>query len=343
MALNTDMGIDLGTATVLVFIRGKGIVLNEPSVVAVEQRTKKVLAVGEGARRMLGRTPGSIVAVCPLRDGVIADFDLTEVMLKHYIAKVGERRRFFRPRVVVCIPAGTTTVEQKAVAEAVERTGAKETYLIEEPRAAALGAGIDIFVPSGSMVLDIGGGTTDVAVLSMGEIVVGSSVRTGGNKFDEAITRYIKNRYNILIGGRTAEMLKIQIGSAQRKSRSLEMDVRGRDIVAGLPKSVKVATDEVVDAIEGPLRVIIHSVKQVLEKTPPELAGDIIDKGIVMTGGGAMLYGLDTLIAEETGVPVYLAEDPVECVAKGTGRALEQMSFLSHTLLTRRSSVASLQ
>ncbi|MGI6096718.1 MAG: rod shape-determining protein [Dethiobacteria bacterium] len=342
LAFTTDMGIDLGTATILVFLRGKGIVLNESSVVAIEQQSKKVLAVGESARKMLGRTPGNIIAICPLREGVIADFDITEIMLRHYIAKVGEKRRFFRPRVVVCIPAGTTTVEQKAVIEAVGRIGAKETYLIEEPRAAALGAGMNIFEPSGSMVVDIGGGTTDVAVLSMGEIVVSSSVRAGGNKFDEAIIRFIKNEYNILIGERTAEALKIQIGAALPNSRSLEMEVRGRDLVMGLPRSVMIKTEEVVEAVEENLFNIVQTIKQVLEKTPPELAGDIIDKGIIMTGGGSLLHGLDRLIAEETGVPVFLAEKPIESVAIGTGKALEHIDQLSHTLISTRKIVASI-
>jgi rod shape-determining protein MreB len=340
MAWFTDMGIDLGTATVLVYLRGKGIVLNEPSVVAIEQQTRKVLAVGENAQLMLGRTPGNIVAIRPLREGVIADFDITEIMLKHFIYEVCKRRRLLRPRVVVCIPAGTTSVEKKAVIEAVTRTGAKEAYLIEEPRAAALGAGLEIFEPSGNMVVDIGGGTTDIAVLSMGETVVSCSVRVGGDKFDEAITRYIKREYNLLIGERSAEALKIQIGSAFPGNRSLKMEVRGRDLVNGLPRSLEVTTENIIEAISEPLWIIIQGVRQVLERTPPELAGDIIDKGIVMTGGGSLLDGLYKMIAQQTGVPAFLADDPIGSVAKGTGKVLEFLDRLSPTLITTRNMTA---
>jgi len=332
----TDMGIDLGTATVLVYLRGKGIVLKEPSVVAIEQRTRQVLAVGESAQQMLGRTPGNIVAIRPLREGVIADFDITEIMLKHFVAEVCKRRHLLRHRVVVCIPAGTTSVEKKAVIEAVTRTGAKEAYLIEEPRAAALGAGLEIFEPSGSMVVDIGGGTTDIAVLSMGEIVVSCSVRVGGDKFDEAIMRYIKKEFNLLIGERSAEALKIEIGSAFPGNRSLRSEVRGRDLVSGLPRSLELTTEHIMEAISEPLWIIIQGVRQVLERTPPELAGDIIDKGIVLTGGGSLLDGLYKTIAQQTGVPVYLAEDPVGSVAKGTGKALEYLDRLSPTLISAR-------
>jgi rod shape-determining protein MreB len=336
MALSTDIGIDLGTASILVYVRGRGIVLNEPSVVAIEQETQKVLAVGTAAQRMLGRTPGNIVAVRPLRNGVIADFDITEIMLKHYIAMAGEKKRLFRPRVVVCIPAGTTSVEQKAVIEAVSRTGARETYLIEEPRAAALGAGLDIFEPSGNMVVDIGGGTSDMAVLSMGEVVESASVRVGGDKFDEAIARFIKKEYNVLVGERTAELLKISVGSAHPNSRYLQADVRGRDLVTGLPRSVAIVTQQVVQALEEPLWAILQGIKQVLEKTPPELAGDIIEKGIVLTGGGALLDGFTRFLTQETGVPFYLAEDPISCVVKGTARVLENMAQLSDSLISSR-------
>lgn len=336
MAWFTDMGIDLGTATVLVYLQGKGIVLCEPSVVAIDQQTRKVIAVGERAQQMLGRTPGNIVAIRPLREGVIADFDITEIMLKHFIGEVCRRRCLLRPRVVVCIPAGTTSVEKKAVIEAVTRTGAKEAYLIEEPRAAALGAGLEIFEPSGSMVVDIGGGTTDIAVLSMGEIVVSCSVRVGGDKFDEAITRFIKREFNILIGERSAENLKIQIGSAYPGNRSLKMEVRGRDLISGLPRSLEVTTEHILEAISEPLWIIIQGVRQVLERTPPELAGDIIEKGIVLTGGGSLLDGLYKILAQQTGVPVYLADDPIGSVAKGTGKALEYLDRLSPTLITAR-------
>ncbi len=336
MSISADMGIDLGTATVLVYIRGKGIILNEPSVVAIDQQNRKVLAVGETAQRMLGRTPGNIVAIRPLREGVIADFDVTEVMLKHFIYKASNRRMLFRPRVVVCVPTGTTAVEQKAVLEAVARTGARQTFLIEEPRAAALGAGLEIFQPNGSMVVDIGGGTTDVAVLSLGEIVVSESIRVGGDKFDEAVVRYIKKEYNVLIGERTAEALKVNVGSAFPEEEEKSMSIRGRDLVTGLPRSLEVNSYQVYRAVEEPLFVIIQCIKQVLEKTPPELSGDIIDKGIVLTGGGSLLHGLDRLLSVPTGVPVFLAEDPIACVDKGTGKVLEHLDLLIPSLISKR-------
>ncbi|NLM51732.1 MAG: rod shape-determining protein MreB [Firmicutes bacterium] len=334
MSLGMDMGIDLGTATVLVHLRGKGIVLHEPSVVAIDQHSGKVLAVGEAARRMIGRTPGNIIATRPLRDGVIADFDITEVMLRYFIEQVSEKRRLIRPRVVVCIPAATTPVEQKAVVEAVMRSGIREAFLIEEPRAAALGAGLDIFQPAGHMVIDIGGGTTDVAVLSLGEIVVTESVRIGGDKFDEAISRFVKKEFNLLLGERSAEEVKIEIGTACTGSRFLEYEVRGRDLVSGLPRSLILNSEHICEAIKEPLAEILRSVRNVLEITPPELAGDIIDHGIVLTGGGALLHGLDELLSKETGVRVYLAEDPISCVAKGTGKALEQLEKISQTLIS---------
>jgi len=336
MAFSTDIGIDLGTASVLVYVRGKGIVLHEPAVVAIEQQLEKVLAVGVAAQRMLGRTPGNIVAIRPLREGVIADFDITEVMLKHFLAAAMDRRRLLRPRVVVCIPAGVTSVEQKAVLEAIARTGARETFLIEEPRAAALGAGLNIFEPSGSMVVDVGGGTCDIAVLSMGEIVESASVRVGGDKFDEAIIRYIKNEYNILIGERTAELLKINIGSAHPQGRSLKAEVRGRDLVTGLPRSVTVSTQQIVEALQDPLAAILQGIKEVLERTPPELAGDVCSKGVVLSGGSALLNGFTRFLSQETGVPFYLAEDPISCVVKGTAYALENMGRLGDTLLSSR-------
>lgn len=337
MAWCADMGVDLGTASVLVYLKGKGIALNEPSVVAIEQRTRRILAVGERAQQMLGRTPGNITAIRPLKEGVIADFDITEIMLRHFINAVCKRRLLFRPRVVVCIPAGTTSVEKKAVIEAVTRTGAREAYLIEEPRAAALGAGLEIFKPCGNMVVDIGGGTTDIAVLSMGEIVVSCSVRIGGDKFDEAIVRYIKKEFNLLIGERSAETLKINVGSAFSGGRSLKMEVRGRDLVNGLPRSLEVSTEHISEAISEPLWIVVQGVRQVLEKTPPELAGDIINKGIVLTGGGSLLDGFYKTIAQQTGVPAFMAEDPIGSVAKGTGKALEYLDLLSPTLITTRS------
>ena len=334
VVFSADIGIDLGTASVLVFMQGRGIILNEPSVVTIEQRTGKVLAVGEYARTMLGRTPENILAIRPLRDGVIADFSVTEIMLKHFIDKVCKARRLFRPRVVVCIPVDTTSVEKKAVIEAAVRAGAREAYLVEEPRAAALGAGLEIFAPSGNMIVDIGGGTTDIAVISMGEAVVSTSVRVGGDKFDAAIIRYLRKRHNLLIGERTAETLKIEVGSALPGSRSLSMIVRGRDLVNGLPRSQEIVTEEVVEAISDPLNLIIKGVHQVLEKTPPELAGDIMEKGVILTGGGAMLDGLHKVITSQTGLPAYLAEDPIGCVAKGTGKALECLDRLRGTLIT---------
>jgi len=336
MWFSSDMGIDLGTATILVHLQGKGVVLNEPSVVAIDHATRKVVAAGEEAQKMLGRTPGNIVAVKPLNEGVIADFDTTELMLKHYVSKVGARKRILRPRVVVCIPAGTTSVEQKAVIEALTRIGAREAYLIEEPRAAALGAGLEIFKPSGSMVVDIGGGTTDIAVLSLGDVVESASVRVGGNKFDEAISRYIKKEYNVLVGERAAEHLKIEVGSAHRQSRSLAMEIRGRDLVTGLPRSLNVTTSQVIEALEEPLGEIMQGVKQVLERTPPELSGDIVEKGVVLTGGGALLDGLSRFMAEETGVPFYLAEDPVGCVVNGTAMVLNNMDRIAPTLISNK-------
>jgi len=283
----------------------------------------------------LGRTPGNIVATRPLRDGVIADFDITEVMLKHFISKV-YRRRAFPPRVVVCIPAGTTSVEQNAVIEAVTHTVAREAYLIEEPRAAALGAGLDIFVPSGSMVVDIGGGTADVAVLSMGEVVTSNSVKVGGDKFDEAIVTYIKREYNLLIGERTAELLKMEIGCASPESEEREMSFRGRDLVTGLPKALTVTSSIIREAIQDPLWSILQALTQVLEQTPPELAGDIIEKGIVLTGGGSMLRDLDRFLSQETGVPFYMADDPVAAVVLGTGKVLEHLDVLRHSLISSR-------
>ena len=340
MNLGTDMGIDLGTATVLVHLRDKGIVLHEPSVVAIEQNTRQVLAVGETAQKMLGRTPGNIIATRPLREGVIADFEITEVMLRYFIGKVCDKRRLIRPRVIVCIPAATTSVEQKAVVEAVMRAGVRDAFLIEEPRAAALGAGLDIFQPTGHMVVDIGGGTTDVAVISLGEIVVTESVRVGGDKFDEAIARYIRKECNLLIGERTAEALKVEVGTALAGSRSLEMEIRGRDMLSGLPRSFMARTEHVLEAIHEPLEAVVAAVHAVLERTPPELAGDIIERGIVLTGGGAMLDGLGKLLSRETGVNVYLAQDPIGSVALGTGRALVELERINHTLISPNRRVA---
>jgi rod shape-determining protein MreB len=322
-----DIGIDLGTASILVYVKGKGIVLQEPSVVAINKDTGKVIAVGSEARRMLGRTPGNIVATRPLREGVIADYDVTEKMLKYFITKATGKNLLFKPRVMVCIPSGVTGVEERAVRQASIQAGARQAHLIEEPLAAALGAGIDISEPSGSMIVDIGGGTTDVAVLSLGGIVCSRSLRVGGDKFDEAIVRFIRREFNLMIGERTGEEIKIEVGSAILDSdRSTQ--IRGRDLVTGLPKALTVTTRQVYDAISEPLEAVVGAVKEVLEHTPPELAADIVNKGIVMTGGGALLNNFDRLISEETGLPVYVAEEAVSCVAIGTGKALAMMNVL---------------
>lgn len=340
MNFGTDMGIDLGTVSVLVHLRGKGIVLNEPSVVAIEQNTRHVLAVGAEAQKMLGRTPANIVATRPLREGVIADFEITEVMLRHFIGKVCDKRRFIRPRVIVCTPAATTGVEQKAVAEAVMRAGARDAFLIEEPRAAALGAGLDIFQPRGHLVVDIGGGTTDAAVISLGEIVVTESIRIGGDKCDEAIARFIRKEFNLLIGERTAETLKIAVGTAFAGNRSRQMEIRGRDMLSGLPRSFLARTEHVLEAIHELLESMVTVVRNVLELTPPELAGDIIEQGIMLTGGSAMLDGFDKLLSRETGVNVFLAKDPIGSVVLGTGRALEELERINHTLISPKRRVA---
>jgi cell shape determining protein, MreB/Mrl family len=320
-----DIGIDLGTATVLIHVKGRGVVLNEPSVVAIDNETKRVLTVGEEARRMVGRTPGNIVAIRPLKDGVIADFEITEMMLKHFINKVGGRSWYSRPRILICAPTNITSVEQKAIREAAERCGAKEVFLAEEPKAAAVGAGMDIYQPSGNMVVDIGGGTTDVAVLSMGDIVTSASIKVAGDKFDEAIMKYIKAKYKLLIGERTSEDVKTHIGTVLPNGRNDKMDIRGRDMVTGLPLTITVSSQEVREALWDPVSMIIAAAKTVLERTPPELSADIIDRGVILTGGGALLHGLDTLMAEELKVPVLIAEDPMHCVVKGTGLMLDNL------------------
>ncbi|WP_034429474.1 rod shape-determining protein [Caldisalinibacter kiritimatiensis] len=328
-SIRADMGIDLGTASVLVYIKGKGIVLKEPSVVAIEKNSNKILAVGEEARRMLGRTPGNIVAIRPLRDGVISDFEVTERMLKYFIQKAAGST-LFKPRIIVCVPSGVTEVEKKAVLDASNQAGAKSTRLIEEPIAAAIGAGLDISKPSGNMIVDIGGGTTDIAVISLGGIVVSNSIKIAGDKFDEAVVRYIRKRHNIMIGERSAEDLKINIGTAYPRKKEVYMDVRGRNLVTGLPKNMKISSTEMLEALEEPVTAIADAVHSVLERTPPELSSDISDRGIIMTGGGALLYGLDKLISERTGVPVKVAEDAVSCVAKGTGIALDSLDELDN-------------
>ena len=335
-----DIGVDLGTANVLVYVKGKGIVLREPSVVAIDRDTNRVLAIGEEARRMLGRTPGNIIATRPLRDGVIADYDITASMLRYFIQKVAGRSLFFKPRIMVCIPSGVTTVEKRAVIEATMAAGARKTYLIEEPLAAALGAGLEISEPCGSMVVDIGGGTTDIAVLSLGGIVVSESLRIGGDKFDEAMVRYIKKEHNVLIGERTAEEIKITVGTAYPNGRDVSMEIRGRDLVSGLPKTIRISSAETREALSEPISMIVECVKSVLEKTPPELAADIVDHGVVMTGGGSLIDGLDRLINRETGIPVYLADDPLSCVALGTGKALDSLGDLQDSAMTSKRSYA---
>ena len=331
MVRGADIGIDLGTANVLVYVNGKGIVLEEPSVVAIEKRSNTVLAVGEEARRMIGRTPGNIVAIRPLRDGVISDYDVTEKMLTHYINKVVDKKgfaRFFMPRIMVCVPTGVTEVEKRAVEEATRQAGAREVYIIEEPIAAATGAGIDISKPDGNMVIDIGGGTADIAVISLGGAVVSESIKVGGDKFDEAIVKYMKKQYNLLIGERTAEQIKINIGTAHTREDELTMDVRGRNLVTGLPENITINSSERLEALKECVDQIVSLAHLVLEKTPPELAADISDSGIIMTGGGSLLYGLDKRIEERTGISVRIAEDPLSCVAKGTGESLGALNLL---------------
>jgi len=321
-----DIGIDLGTANVLVFVKGKGIVLREPSVVAKDMNTGRVLSVGEEARQMLGKTPAHIAAIRPLRDGVIADFEVTEAMLSYFIKKVMKDRSWWsailnpKPHVTICVPAEITSVEERAVKDAAKLAGARDVDIIEEPMAAAVGAGLPIDGPSGSMVVDIGGGTSDVAVISLGGIVVSQSLRVAGNKMDEAIVRYIRRVYNLMIGERTSEDIKVKIGSAYRLETELTLEIRGRDLINGLPKTVKITSEEVREALAEPTQAIVEAVKAVLEKTPPELASDIIDRGIILTGGGALLRGLDVLLGEVTGIPVLVADDPMSCVVIGTGQ-----------------------
>ncbi len=345
--ITKDMGIDLGTANTLVFLKGKGIVIREPSVVAINKTTNKVLAVGDDAKQMIGRTPGNIVAIRPLKDGVIADFDVTEVMLRHFIRKAINKTNFASPRIVVCFPSGVTAVERRAIEEATKRAGAREVHLMEEPMAAAVGSGLPVQEPTGSMVVDIGGGTTEVAVISLGGIVTSRSLRTAGDDLDSAIISYIKKQYSLMIGERTAEAIKITIGSAfdvgreevelgkevaiddeNKSSRKEYMEIRGRDLITGLPKIIEISEREIREALSEPIESIIEAIKTSLEKTPPELAADIMDKGIMLTGGGALLRGLDRLINKETHMPVKIAEAPLDCVAFGAGKALDNINKL---------------
>ncbi|MCR5329642.1 MAG: rod shape-determining protein MreB [Lachnospiraceae bacterium] len=324
--MGSDIGIDLGTASVLVYIKGKGVVLKEPSVVAFDRETNKIKAIGEEARLMLGRTPGNIVAVRPLRQGVISDYTVTEKMLKYFIQKAVGKQRFGRRVISVCVPSGVTEVEKKAVEDATYQAGAKEVAIIEEPIAAAIGAGIDITRPCGNMIVDIGGGTTDIAVISLGGTVVSTSIKIAGDDFDEALVRYMRKKHNLLIGERTAEDIKIRIGSAYRRPESVSMDVRGRNLVTGLPKTISVSSEETEEALKETTSQIVEAIHSVLEKTPPELAADIADRGIVLTGGGCLLYGLDSLIEEKTGIMTATAEDPMTAVAIGTGKYVEQIT-----------------
>lgn len=335
-----DMGIDLGTANTLVHLKGKGVILTEPSVVAIQSDNGRVLAVGDEAKRMIGRTPGNIIAIRPMKDGVIADFDVTQAMLNYFINKVlGPRTPFMRPRVIISIPTGCTTVEERAVKEAALQAGAKEAYLIEEPMAAAIGAGLPVYEPTGNLIVDIGGGTTEVAVISLGGIVTARSVRVAGDNMDADITQHLKKNYNLLIGERTAEDIKISIGSALWEGDEEYYEVRGRDLVSGLPKTIKVSSSEIQKALKETVDHIIEGIKVCLEKTPPELASDIIDRGIVMAGGGALLKGLDKLISQETNIPVYACEDPLLAVARGTGKVLENIEVLKRVLIQPKKSM----
>nr|WP_211204641.1 rod shape-determining protein [Ammonifex degensii] len=333
-----DIGIDLGTANTIVYVKGEGIVLREPSVVAIQKDTGRILAVGEEAKKMIGRTPGNIVAIRPLADGVIADFDTTQAMIKYFIGRALKNRRFLvRPRVVIGVPSGVTAVEERAVREAALQAGAREVYLIEEPMAAAIGAGLPVEEPTGNMIVDIGGGTTEVAVISLGGIVTSCSIRVAGDEMDEAIAQYVKKHYNLMIGERTAEEVKIRIGSAYPPDNpGEEEEVRGRDLVTGLPKTIKVTAEEIYEALKEPVAAIVDAIKATLEQTPPELAADIMDRGIVMAGGGALLRGLDRLVSEQTGMPVVLAEEPLLAVAYGTGYVLDNIEILRRVALQPR-------
>ncbi len=325
---SNDIGIDLGTANTLVYVKDQGIVLREPSVVAINSGTNEVLAVGDDAKRMLGRTPGNIVAIRPLRDGVIADFDVTEAMLRHFIRKVNNGRKRSNPRVVIAMPSGITEVERRAVRESAEQAGAREVHLIEEPMAAAIGVGLPVQDAAGNMIVDIGGGTTEVALISLSGIVYSRSVRTAGDEIDESITHYMKRAYNLMIGERTAEEIKIRLGSAVALPKEINMDVKGRDLVAGLPKTINISSKEIRDAMMDPLKTIVDAVRTTLERCPPELAADLVDRGIVLAGGGALLRGLDQLLRNETGLPVHVAEDPLSAVAEGAGKVLSELAFL---------------
>ncbi|HET7405858.1 MAG TPA: rod shape-determining protein [Mycobacteriales bacterium] len=332
--LGRDMAVDLGTANTLVYVRGKGIVLNEPSVVAINTNTSGILAVGTEAKRMIGRTPGNIVAIRPLKDGVIADFETTERMLRYFIQKVHRRRHFAKPRIVVCVPSGITGVEQRAVKDAGYQAGARKVYIIEEPMAAAIGSGLPVHEPTGNMVVDIGGGTTEVAVISLGGIVTSQSIRTGGDEMDGAIISYVKKEYSLMLGERTAEEIKMAIGSAFPMPDEPHAEIRGRDLVSGLPKTIVVSAEEIRKAIEEPVNAIVDAVKTTLDKCPPELSGDVMDRGIVLTGGGALLRGLDERLRHETGMPIHITDSPLHSVAMGAGKCVEEFEALQQVLIS---------
>ncbi|MBN3038649.1 MAG: rod shape-determining protein [Candidatus Omnitrophica bacterium] len=330
---SNDMGIDLGTATTLVFVKGEGVVLCEPSVVAIQKGSHRVLAVGEEAKRMLGRTPGNIVAIRPMKDGVIADFEITENMLRYFIKKVHNRRVLVRPRMIIAIPSGITEVEKRAVKDSAEHAGAREVFLVEEPIAAAVGVGLPIQEPAGNMIIDIGGGTTEMAVISLAGIVYAKCIRIGGDEMDEAIIEHLKKTYNLMIGERTAEEIKIRIGSAYPLDEELTMEVKGRDLVAGLPKVITISSEEIREALSGPINAIVEASMVTLERTPPELSADLIERGIVLAGGGSLLRGVDKLLSEETGLPVHVAEDPITSVALGTGKVLDEIHYLKKLIV----------
>jgi rod shape-determining protein MreB len=331
--MTKDMGIDLGTANTLVYIKGQGIVVREPSVVAIRDDSKEVLAVGEEAKKMIGRTPGNIVAIRPMKDGVIADFDVTESMLRYFIQKASAKKGVVTPRIAICVPYGVTEVEKRAIEEAARTAGARDAYLIEEPMAAAIGAGLRVEEPEGNMVVDIGGGTTEIAIISLGGIVTAKSIRIGGDEFDESIVSYVKKEYNLAIGERTAEDVKISIGSAFKDEQEHTMQIRGRDLISGLPKTESISSSQVREALKEPITSIVDAIKSTLEKTPPELSADIMENGIMLTGGGALLRGLDKLVKQETGMPVHIAENPLDCVALGTGKSVEDQEIFEKVLM----------
>ena len=333
---SNDMGIDLGTANTLVYVKGKGIVLTEPSVVAIQKGTNNVLAVGEEAKKMLGRTPGNIIAIRPLKDGVIADFEITENMLRYFITKVHNRKALVRPRIVISVPSGITEVEKRAVQDSATRAGAREVYLIEEPMAAAIGVGLPVQEPAGNMIIDIGGGTTEVAIISLAGVVFSKSVRVGGDEMDDSIIQYMKRTYNLMIGERTSENIKISIGSAAPLDEELKMEVKGRDLVAGLPKTMVITSEEVREALVETISTIVECVRIALERCPPELSADLVDKGMIIGGGGALLRGMDRLLMEETGLPVTIADDPLSSVAIGTGKVLDEINILKKITVTEK-------